>query len=148
MYRLLRGIARGDIHNKQGQYRLLFNGSIVVDLYKVAVRIFEVDLLHAIYTNRWFFLSARPVRILYLVFVEIDNEGIDVLYTKAKVVVPVSFILFLAAFNKVQVPCFPNREPGVLSIVKWLRNLLEAENIFIERRACLEVSYIHAYMVE
>ena len=66
----------------------------------MTVRIFKVNLFHAIHTYRWFFRCTRPVRVFHFIFVEVGNESIDVLHAEAKVIVPVAFILFLDSFNQ------------------------------------------------
>lgn len=121
---------------------------VVVDLDKVAVRIFKVDLPDAVNANGRLLCRSRPVGVVYLVFVEVCNKRVYVFDTEAKMVVTVAFVLFLAAFDKMQMPGPSDGEPGMLAIVKGFRDLLKAQYVLVKSRAVLQIGNINSHMVQ
>ena len=114
----------------------------------MAIRIFEVNLFHTVYTYRWFLGRARPVSVLNLVLVEVGDESVDVLHAETEMIIPVAFVLFFLALDQVQMPGSPDREPSVLAVVKRFRDLLQAEDALVELRACLQVRHIDANVIQ
>jgi hypothetical protein len=64
------------------------------------------------------------------------------------VVIAVAGVFLLLTLNQVKVSCRTNREPGVFTVVKRLRDLFKAENILIERGADGQIRHINSDMVQ
>lgn len=129
------------------QPQRLFDGRVVVDFDQVPIGIFKVDLFYAINAYRRLFSSARPVCILHIVFVEIGNEGIDVFYTEAQVIVPVALIFLFLTLDEVKVSGLTDGEPGVFAVVKGLRYLFQAKDVFVELRARFEIRHVNTNVI-
>jgi hypothetical protein len=114
-------------------YWLLF---IVVDLYPVAVGVFEIDLFHPVYPvgDRVFFTG--PVFVFNAVLFKVSGEAVHVGHAEAQVGVFVVGCFGSGAGDHVQVAMSAYAEPGVFTIVKRFGNGIEPNDVLVKMGAC------------
>lgn len=73
----------------------------------MAVRIFKVDLLYAIYPYCGFFCGTRPIGVLHMMLVEIGHECVDVAHAETKVVIAIAFVGLLFSLYQMKMSAAP-----------------------------------------